>query len=68
MKNPFRLLREFWWARQRAIDIKLLWPTCKELTPDLATAHQVFMVHAANDPAWIGAFGEQTWTKVQELT
>lgn len=40
-------------ARQRALDLKILWPSCRDLAPDLDHARAIFAVHAFNDPAWL---------------
>ena len=48
-----------WWhARQRAIDMKILWPTCVEGANDLDHAKAAFAVHCFQDPAWL-ALGEK---------
>ena len=47
-----------WWrARQRAIDIAILWPICVERAPNIDRAKAAFALHAFNDPAWL-ALGE----------
>jgi hypothetical protein len=48
-----RWLRAWWAARQRAIDMEILWPSCLELAPDLDHAKAAFAFHAFNDPAWL---------------
>lgn len=48
----FRWLIGRWHARQRAIDLKILWPACKEQANDLGSARKAFFMHAAMDPAW----------------
>ena len=48
----FDWLRKWWNARQRAIDIEILWPICVENAPDIDQARAAFAVHAFNDPAW----------------
>ena len=53
-----RAFQSWWWSRQRAADLQLLWPVCKQLAPDLDHAKAAFAFHAFNDPAWIDAFGE----------
>jgi hypothetical protein len=61
-------LRNWWWARQRAMDLRILWPSCKELAPNLDKAKQAFMMHAINDPAWVRHYGEKLWEAVNALT
>jgi hypothetical protein len=47
-----RRLLAWWHARQRAIDIEILWPACRDQAPDLMHAREVFYVHAMCDEAW----------------
>ena len=49
----FCWLRNWWWKRQRAIDMEILWPACKAQARDLDHAKAAFAVHAFNDPAWV---------------
>jgi hypothetical protein len=49
----FHLILSWWRARQRRVDLELLWPTCKQLAPDLDHARMAFAVHALQDPAWL---------------
>jgi hypothetical protein len=59
-------LLKFWRARQRAIDLDILWPEClrqaKEWeqadVPALDLAKAAFMTHCANDPAWTKDYDE----------
>ncbi|WP_135210396.1 hypothetical protein [Vitreimonas flagellata] len=57
--SPLRWIRDWWWARQRAIDLEILWPSCRDNAPDLDRAKAAFAVHAFNDPAWIGFYGRE---------
>jgi hypothetical protein len=42
-----------WWhARQRALDLKILWPQCCRAAPDLEHAKAAFAFHAYHDKAW----------------
>lgn len=61
-------LRNLWWARQRATDLQILWPVCKEQARDLDHAKVAFMVHAANDPCWVRYYGEDLWKIVDKLS
>jgi hypothetical protein len=49
----FSWLVDRWRARQRALDMQILWPLCCKHAPDLATAKMAFAVHAFADPAWL---------------
>lgn len=64
MKRFLRWLRELWWARQRAVDLEILWPSCKELAPDLDRARACFAVHAFNDPCWYEYYGHDKLVEV----
>lgn len=48
-----RWLISLWRKRQRAIDLDVLWPACKQEAPDLDHAKAAFAVHAFHDPAWL---------------
>ena len=48
-----RWLINRWHARQRAIDLEMLWPSCKKYADNLGTAKAAFAVHAFNDKAWL---------------
>ena len=45
-------LLNWWHARQRAIDLQILWPSCRDQARDLDHAKAAFAVHAFNDTAW----------------
>jgi len=47
-----RWLIRRWHVRQRTIDLYILWPSCKNLAPDLDHAKAAFAFHAYRDPAW----------------
>lgn len=47
------LIRGWWRARQRAIDITSLWPACLELTVNREDARALFGLHVLQDPAWL---------------
>jgi len=48
-----RWLTSWWHARQRDIDLKILWPTCKREADDLDHAKMAFAYHAFHDHAWL---------------
>jgi hypothetical protein len=45
-------------ARQRAIDLKILWPAFKKKAPDMDHAKAGFAWHAFQDTAWTDDFTE----------
>jgi len=47
-----RWLIRKWHARQRAVDIDVLWPACRDGTYDLEDAKAAFWLHTRMDPAW----------------
>lgn len=38
---------------QRALDIQILWPSCRDISPDLEQARAAFGLHAYHDKAWL---------------
>lgn len=60
-------IRHWWWSRQRAIDLRILWPICKERGRNLDHAKAAFAVHAFHDPAWIGFYGEDLYNVIDAL-
>lgn len=63
-----RFLQRWWWARQRAIDLRILWPIFKKEAGNLEDARKMFMHHAIIDPCWVCEYGERLWSVVGELT
>lgn len=57
--GALRWLYNLWWARQRRVDLALLWPACKERTRCLADARRVFAAHTFQDPCWIRYYGKR---------
>jgi hypothetical protein len=49
----WRLIIGWWHARQRRIDMAILWPICRREANALDHAKAAFAVHAFNDPAWL---------------
>ena len=43
---------DWWYARSRRFDMKILWPACLEQAQNLDHAKAAFAYHAFNDPAW----------------
>ena len=57
-------IRDWWWRRQRNIDLNVLWPECKRQCKDnLDHARGIFAVHAFQDPCWIEFYGEDRLKK-----
>jgi hypothetical protein len=52
MSNPVVAIRNWWYARQRAVDMEILWPQCLAGARDLDHAKMAFALHCHNDPAW----------------
>lgn len=63
----FRFLQRWWWSRQRAIDLRILWPACKEGAASIDHARAAFALHAFNDPAWVREYGENLYNVIGEL-
>jgi hypothetical protein len=47
------MILDWWRTYQRSIDLRLLWPICKQGANDLDHAKAAFAYHAFNDPAWL---------------
>lgn len=62
----WRLIRSWWHARQRQIDLDILWPICVRGANDLDHAKAAFAVHAFNDPAW-RELGEELFNFIDRL-
>lgn len=57
-----------WWhARQRRIDLQILWPMCKDYAHDLEEAREVFLFHAVNDYAWLSLGHEEIIKVIERL-
>ena len=62
----WRLIRSWWHARQRQIDLDILLPICVRGANDLDHAKAAFAVHAFNDPAW-RELGEELFNFIDRL-
>ena len=49
----FHAIRMTWRRRQRAMDLKYLWPSLAANASDLNQARLAFAEHAMTDPAWL---------------
>lgn len=45
-------LRDRWYARQRHLDLELLWPAIRRHESDLSRARAAFGFHCLMTPAW----------------
>lgn len=63
-----RWLIEWWRQRQRATDLAILWPTCKEQARDLDHAKMAFAMHAFHDPAWLCLGDEEIKQRIDRLS
>ena len=59
-----RFIQNWWWKRQRAIDMKILWPAMKEHAKSIHAARRVFMMHAVSCPCWTRHYKEGLWTHI----
>lgn len=55
----WRFILSWWHARQRRIDIDILWPICVHRANNLDHAKAAFAVHAFHDPAWLELGGNK---------
>lgn len=63
-----RWLLNLWRERQRSIDLRILWPTCKEQASDLDHAKMAFAMHAFHDPAWLCLGDDEIRRQIDGLT
>ena len=63
-----RWLINLWRERQRSIDLRILWPSCKEQAVDLDHAKAAFAMHAFHDPAWICLGDDEITRRINELS
>jgi hypothetical protein len=63
-----RWLLNWWHERQRAIDLQILWPSCRDLAPDLDHARAAFAVHAFHDRAWMSLGEDEIIRRIDRLT
>lgn len=56
-----------WRERQRAVDLKILWPICVELAPTIDHAKAAFAAHAFNDPAWLALGDDELVRRIESL-
>ena len=63
-----RWLINLWRQRQRSIDLRILWPVCKEQADDLEHAKAAFAMHAFHDPAWVCLGDEEIKRRIDGLS
>ncbi len=61
------IIRDWWWAKQREIDLDVLWPQCKAKADSLEAARSAFALHAFNTPAWIRHYKEELASVISKL-
>ena len=59
------LLTYAWWAVQRKLDVRILWPICKRRAGE--KAHEVFMMHAVRCRCWVSYYRGELWNIIKEL-
>lgn len=62
-----RWIIDRWYMHQRAIDLNILWPACRDQARDLEAARRAFMIHALHDTAWMHLGREEIERRVREL-
>ena len=55
-----RMIARWFRRQQRATDLSVLWPACKDLTTSMAEARAVFYLHASRDRAWTLDYDEES--------
>lgn len=65
----FKSLGRWWRKTQRETDLAILWPVCKEVSPSIGAAREVFYLHCCIDPAWFEDLShEQIVTEIRKLS
>ena len=60
-------LLERWHARQRAIDLRILWPACCAQAPNIDRAREAFARHAFHDSAWTPLGPDEIYRTIDRL-
>lgn len=64
-------LADYWHAKQRQIDLDVLWPSCKEAAHEqglpLAHAKMAFAAHCYHDHAWLALGEDEIYKRIDEL-
>lgn len=69
VRRWFQPVIETSWAMQRKVDIRVLWPVCKQLSLNIEEARHAFLMHAMGDPCWREYYGEKRLKEVvDEMT
>jgi hypothetical protein len=63
-----RWLIRWWHKRQRAIDVEILWPACRDQAATLDAARAAFTMHAFHDPAWQELGSAEIHRRVRQLS
>lgn len=63
----FTWLLSWWQARQRAIDLDVLWPACRANATDLDHARAAFAYHAFHDSPWLALGHDEIVRRIDEL-
>jgi hypothetical protein len=61
------LVQLWWYARQRRVDMDILWPMCLKGANDLEHAKAAFTKHALQDPAWLSLGEDQVIKFIDKL-
>lgn len=61
-------LLSWWHRRQRAMDVRLFWPTCKSACNTLDAAKVIFRMHMDMDPAYSDLSPLEKFRFLKELT
>jgi hypothetical protein len=63
-----RWLINLWHEWQRAIDLRVLWPICKEEADNIETARAAFAFHTFHDRAWLALGDDEIRRRINELS
>jgi hypothetical protein len=60
-------IMNWWYRRQRRIDIEILWPACCRNAPTTDQARAAFAMHAFNDDAWLVLGFDAVYAEIDKL-
>lgn len=67
----FNWLQARWHQRERKLDLKILWPSCKRIAEERGTgldhARAAFTLHAVHSQAWLSLGEEEVRRRIAAL-
>ena len=60
-------IKNWWYGRQRNIDILVLWPACCARAHTIDDAKAAFAYHCYNDASWMSLGEDEIYRRIEEL-